>query len=128
MSIRSDLVYNARTGEMIGYTNLTSLEYELASLEAEIQGNVCEKKVAKKVLVFMLTGAANDIRFVAAVYSTDDLTASQLYTRAWDVIYSVEEAGANVLTVIFDGASVNRKFIDMHVNTGSSEFVHVTEN
>ncbi|KAK3932248.1 Transposable element P transposase [Frankliniella fusca] len=128
MSIRSDLVYNARTGELVGFTNLSSLEEELASLEAEIQGNIHEKKLAKKVLVFMLTGAVNPIKFVAAVYSTDDLTAFQLYTRAWDVIYSVEEAGAKVLTAIFDGASVNRKFINMHVNAGSTNFVHVAEN
>ncbi|KAJ1530235.1 hypothetical protein ONE63_005160 [Megalurothrips usitatus] len=128
MSIRSDLVYNSGTGELVGFTNLTSVEEELASLEAEIRGDKYEKKLAKKVLVFMLNGAVNDIRRVVAIYSTDDLSAAQLYVRTWEVIYLVEEAGAKVLCSIFDGASMNRKFITMHSNSGDTDFVYVTYN
>ncbi|KAK3910019.1 Ribosome-recycling factor [Frankliniella fusca] len=56
MSIRSDLVYNSRTGELIGFTNLSSVEAVLQELEDEMKGiKQTEKKLAKKVLVFMLT-------------------------------------------------------------------------
>lgn len=128
MSIKSELVYNSRTGELVGYTNLTSLEEELSRLEAEVNGKDPEKRLAKKVLVFMLNGAITPISFIAAVYATDDLTSYQLYARAWDVIYFAEDAGAKVLAVIFDGASVNRKFIQMHFNAGDTNYVHCTLN
>lgn len=128
MSIRSDLVYDGRSGELVGFTNLTSLEAELSSLEAEIQGKTSEKKIAKKVLVFMLSGCTNTLRCVPAVYTTDNLSASQLYVRAWDVIYAVEETGAKVLVVICDGASVNRKFMRMHFNMGDKDFTYMTVN
>ncbi|KAK3912214.1 Transposable element P transposase [Frankliniella fusca] len=128
MSIRSDLVYSSRTGELIGYTNLSSMESSMRELQAEMEGKTYEKRLAKKVLVFMLNGAVNNIQFVPAVFSTDDLSAAQLYMRTWDVIYAVEEAGAKVLTVIFDGASVNRKFITMNFNAGDKAFIHKTKN
>lgn len=128
MSIRSDLVYNSRTGELVGFTNLTSLEAELAALEAEISGGTYQRKLAKKILVFMLQGCVSPLLTVAAIYSTDDLSSFQLYTRAWDVIYAVEEAGAKILLLIFDGASTNRKFIRMHFNMGDKDFTYVTIN
>lgn len=129
MSIRSDLVYNSRTGDLVGFTNLSSVENVLKELEDEMKGmKQTEKKLAKKVLVFMLTGATSDIRFVPAVFSTDDLSAAQLFSRTWDVVYSVEETGAKVIAVILDGASVNRKFLTMNFNFGNTKFVHVTMN
>ncbi|KAK3921495.1 DNA-directed RNA polymerase subunit alpha [Frankliniella fusca] len=47
MSIRSDLVYNSRTGELIGFTNLSSVEAVLQELEDEMKGiKQTEKKLA----------------------------------------------------------------------------------
>ncbi|KAK3910020.1 Transposable element P transposase [Frankliniella fusca] len=40
----------------------------------------------------------------------------------------MEETGAKVIAVIFDGASVNRKFLTMNSNFGNTKFVHVTMN
>ncbi|KAK3924130.1 DNA transposase [Frankliniella fusca] len=128
MSIRSDLVFNSRTGDLVGYTNLTSLESSMRELEAEMEDNKYEKKLAKKVLVFMLNGATKNIRFVPAVFSTDDLSAAQLYMKTWDIIYAVEEAGAKVLTVIFDGASMNKKFISMNFNASGKDLGYQTIN
>ncbi|KAE8739943.1 hypothetical protein FOCC_FOCC014554 [Frankliniella occidentalis] len=128
MGIRSDLVYNSRTGELVGYTNLTSLEKSMRELDAELEEKPYENRLAKKILVFMLNGAVNNIRFVPAVFSTDDLSAGQLYMRTWDVIYVIEEAGAKVLSVIFGGASMNKKFLSMNFNAGAKSFVHQTIN
>lgn len=58
----------------------------------------------------MLQGVTLDIHEVVAIYPTTELNAQQLYTRAWDVIYNLEIRDIRVLSLIFDGASCNKKF------------------
>lgn len=129
MHIRSGLVFSRSTGELIGYTHLTGVEEELEKMQSELNSKDFKPRLAKKVLVFMVQSITGNVKDVVAVHSTDDLSASQLYDRSWDVIYHLEEANIKVLTVTCDGASINRKFISMHESLDrSSSYCYVTKN
>ena len=130
MTVRSDLVFTKRTGEIVGYVHLDKVELELLHLESELGDTPFEKnKPAKKVLVFMLQGITNDIKEVVGIYPTDNLTAVQLYTRCWDVIFKLEKNELPVIALVCDGASANRKIFKMHGSADkTSKFVYVTKN
>lgn len=116
MDVCEDIVISRSTGCVIGYTNLTENEKEMANLEAEIlKGKEFKPQPAKKVLVFMALGVTNEIQEIAAVFTTSgSLTTSQLHTRVWEVVYRMENYEMKVLALICDGASVNKKFFRMH--------------
>lgn len=129
MHLRSGLVTNRSTGELIGFTNLSSVEEELKQLQEEIKNKTFKAKLAKKVLVYMVQGITSDFQDVIAVYSTDELSASQLHSRTWDVIYHLEDAGVKVLSLTCDGAAINRKFFKMHPSADPEvDFVYCTIN
>ncbi|KAK3932751.1 Transposable element P transposase [Frankliniella fusca] len=128
MTIHQNLVVT-RNGDIVGFTSPTKVGKSVALLEAHLEGREMKRDKAKKVLVFMLQGITIDIHEVVAVYPTTELNAQQLFTRAWDVIYNLEIRDMRVLSLIFDGASCNKKFIMMHFKYGSSsDFVYSTRN
>ncbi|KAK3907370.1 Transposable element P transposase [Frankliniella fusca] len=120
MHIRSGLVTKRSTGELVGYTNLSDVDEELRKLQSDLDAKTYKPKLAKKVLVYFGQGLTSGVQEVVAIYSTDDLSASQLYDRTWQVIYHLEEASIKVLCLTFDGAAVNRKFIRMHPSSDPS--------
>jgi len=129
MHIRSGLVFSRSSGELVGYTKLSGVEEELEKMQSELNGKTFEPRLAKKVLVFLAQGITSDVKDVVAIHSTDDLSASQLYDRTWDVIYNLEEANIKVLCVTCDGASINRKFITMHESIDKSwGYIYSTKN
>ena len=131
MDVREDIVINRRTGEIVGYTNLSKVEEELAALESEIiNKEEFKPKLAKKVLVYMAFGVSNPIQDIVAVYTTSgSLTAAQLYSRTWNVVYRMESYGNKILSLICDGASTNKKFFRMHAKLDTNcEFVYGTKN
>lgn len=129
MSIRCGLVVNRSTGELIGYTRIAGVEEELQQMQAEIEGKTYKPPLAKKVLVYLAQGITSTVKDVVAIYSTDDLSAGQLYSRTWEVIYHLEDAGIKVLTLTCDGAPINRKFIFMHESQDKScAYTYVTKN
>ncbi|KAK3921442.1 Transposable element P transposase [Frankliniella fusca] len=120
MTIHQSLVIS-KNGEVVGFSCFNEIENSVAQLEAHLQGQEMKKEKAKKVLVFM--------HEVVAIYPTVELNAQQLYTRVWDVIYNLETRDIRVLSLIFDGASCNKKFKMMHVKLdSSSDFVYSTKN
>ncbi|XP_034233376.1 uncharacterized protein LOC117640683 isoform X2 [Thrips palmi] len=131
INIRGNVVYNKK-GELVGFVKMTEVEAELAKMEKSLVNMDFEPPLAKKVLAFMVTEAGtiqSNIREIVALYSTGDLTAAQLYVRGWEVMHVLEEADIKVLTMIFDGASVNRRFVHMHTCSDSiSDVVYVTKN
>ncbi|KAK3923507.1 Transposable element P transposase [Frankliniella fusca] len=129
MHIRSGLVISRSTGELIGYTKLTGVEEEIQKMQDELNNKTYKPRPAKKVLVYLAEGITSNIKDVVAVYSTDDLSSSQLYERTWEVIYHLEDAGIKVLSVTCDGASINRKFIQMHESLDKSyAYTYCTKN
>ena len=43
---------------------------------------------------------------IVAIFSTDDLSAYQLYDESWTVISHLKEVSLRVLSLTFDGASI----------------------
>lgn len=129
MNIQSGLVVT-KSGEIIGFVNLNEIEQSVSDLEAQLSGEgEVKKQEAKKVLVFMLQGVSLDIHEVVAIFPTTELSAEQLYTRAWDVIFNLESRNIKILTLIGDGAGCNKKFFKMHTKyDDSQEFVYSTRN
>ncbi|KAK3924845.1 Transposable element P transposase [Frankliniella fusca] len=130
MHIRSGLVTKKSTGELIGYTNLSYVDADLKKLQCDLENKTFKPQLAKTVLVYLAQGVTSTkLKDVVAIYSTDDLSATQLYDRSWEVIYCLEDAGIKVLCFTCDGASVNRKFINMHCKVdSSSEQIFCTTN
>lgn len=127
--IRSSLVFSRSSGELIGYTQLSDVEEELRKMQAELNSKTYKPRLAKKALVFMVQGITSDVKDVVAVYSTDDLSSSDLFDKTWEVIYHLEDSDIRVLTMTFDGASVNRKFVQMHEKLDSSfSYCYSTRN
>lgn len=129
MHIRSNLVYQKSTGELVGYAKLDEIEQEFQNLQAEWTGKESQPQLAHKVLVFMIKNITvnkpeNIVRGIVAVYSVPaSMSASSLFTRLWEVIYHLENSGIPVLCVTCDGASTNRTCINMHPRYKSSAFI-----
>ncbi|KAK3910122.1 Light-independent protochlorophyllide reductase subunit B [Frankliniella fusca] len=85
-------------------------------------------QLAKKVLAYMLIGLYNNIHKVVGLFSTTDVTAVQIYSRTWDVIYNLEAMGLKIICLICDGAGSNKKFFSMHKSWNeSAEYRDVEE-
>ncbi|KAK3929501.1 Opticin [Frankliniella fusca] len=110
MHIRQDIVINKKTGEIIGYANLRQVEKDLADIEAEISKTDSAHPVAKTVLVYLAQGVTNPLLSAVGIYPSRDLSAGQLFSRTWDIVYTLESCGLKVLCLICDGASMNKKF------------------
>lgn len=112
MNVRSNLVW--KNGELIGYVKLNEVETELKKMSVDV--GKYEPPRAKKILTFMVTGcvASNSVCDVVAIFSTAELSAFELSSRTWEVVYHLESFEIPVLCLIFDGASVNRRFLHMH--------------
>ncbi|KAK3932702.1 Transposable element P transposase [Frankliniella fusca] len=129
MNIRCGLVTKKSTGELIGYTNYTDVDRDLEELQAQLENRTYKPTLAKKVLVYLAQGITSNVKDVVALYSTYDLSATQLFDRTWEVVYCLEEAGIKVLSLTCDGAATNRKFFKMHRSYYSdSPEVYCTKN
>ncbi|KAK3908148.1 Transposable element P transposase, partial [Frankliniella fusca] len=132
MHIRQDIVINKKTGEIIGYANLRQVEKDLADIEAEISKTDSAHPVAKTVLVYLAQGVTNPLLSAVGIYPSRDLSAGQLFSRTWDIVYTLESCGLKVLCLICDGASINKKFFSMHPAIDplsvKSQFTYATKN
>jgi len=73
-----------------------------------------EPAAATKMLAYMVKGVANNVKEIVAYFPTKAVTREQLYDFTWEVIAALKIAGIKVLSVVCDGASVNRGFFDLH--------------
>ncbi|KAK3931797.1 Transposable element P transposase [Frankliniella fusca] len=131
VDIRSGIVLSRRSGEIVGYVNLSAVEEEIIAVEAEISEKAePTKQIAKKLLVYMALGITNSLSGIVAAFTTaGNFSAGQIYTRTWNVIYTLENLGIKVICLTCDGASTNKKFFKMHANLDpSSKYIHKTNN
>ena len=121
MKIQENLVWDKHTGELIGYVDLGE-----PTLNSAVFDNV--ETVATHVLVLMVRGIINPIKFSLANFATTGANSSQLYSIFWKAVGILETScQLKVLAVTCDGASSNRKFFNMHksMNTDDND-VNVT--
>ena len=110
MKISEGLVYNASTGNLCGF--IDSLDEESV---LEFDENLDQPtNFASHALCFMIRGLKSNLQAVVATYATKSLSATQLYSRFWDLAAHLELVGLKVRCVVSDGASTNRRFYNLH--------------
>ena len=120
--VKSGLVYSRQTGELVGFTDLGTLNNELLKLTEGLQ-----PQEATYMVAFMIRGTCASYKAVVGHYPTQKTTGYHLYNLVWNVVYWLEYAGFNVRAVVSDGASANRKFYRIH-KSEDEELCHAVVN
>ena len=124
--IKSDLVYDKHTGELIGFVDLDKVGNDLMNIQEVLKDE--EKVLAKYVLVVMVRGVASNLKFPLGHFATAGITADQLFPILWKAVEICEiDLDLTVLYITSDGASPNRRFIKLHKN-GDDSVVYRAEN
>ena len=127
MKIRSDLVYDKKSGQLVGFIDLGKTGNCLSNIQQHLKKE--EKAVAKYVLVIMVRGLSTKIKFPLAHFATNGIVADQLFSILWKAVEILEvDLDLNVLFITGDGASPNRRFIRLHEGDGNQSVVHHAEN
>ena len=124
MKVQGNLVWDKNTGELIGFVDLGDDNLNLAVLDSV-------ETVATHILVLMVRGIVNPIKFSLANFATTNATSSQLFAIFWKAVGILEmSCEIKVLAVTCDGASSNRSFFKMHqmMNDEKDNFMHKTVN
>ena len=113
IKIKSDLVYDKHTGELVGYVDLDKVGNQLIDLQNAL--NDSNQSVAKFLLVVMVRGVTTSLKYPLATFATDGIKAPFIYSVMWEAIEIVENhACLKVLFLCCDGATPNRKFFQVH--------------
>ena len=114
MKIRSDLVFDKNTGDLIGFTDLGDPVLNYSQLETE--------SIASHVLVFLLQGLSTKLKFSFGFFATKNVTSIQLVSLFWEAVFILEKnCNLWVIAMTSDGASSNRSFYRMHRKLGNSD-------
>jgi len=111
--IKSDLVYDRHSGELIGFIDLGDVGNDLLQIQQVKKKE--SKSLARYVLVLMVRGISTNLKFPLAHFSTNGVTSDQLFSILWQGVEILEcDVGLEVLFITSDGASPNRRFIHLH--------------
>jgi hypothetical protein len=112
--IKEDLIFNKQTGEIIGYTNLAGIDEYFHALEQACNGSMPKRELATHVLMLMVRGLFNSMKFPYAQFSTKSLSGCDIFSIFWSAVERLELLGFRVMAVVCDGASSNRRFFRVH--------------
>ena len=130
MKIQEDLVWDKNTGELIGYVDLGDPELTYTTMKNA-------GTIASHILVFLICGIVNPIKFSLANFATSNALSTQLFPLFWDAVAILEDrCGLKVMAVTSDGASANRSMYKMlckmnnveHINTDVDVGYRVSES
>ena len=130
VKIKENLVFDKHTCELIGFTDLGSINNHLDRVQEQCQSNQSSpshKNVATHMLLFMVRGMFTHLEFPYAHFATRGATADTLYPLVWEVVQRLERCGLNVIAFSCDGASPNWKFYKLH-SSSSGGVVYKTRN
>ena len=104
MKIKSNLVFDKVTDELIGCVDLSEPEVNYATLD-----NINE--VASHAMVFLVRGVRRELKFSLTYFATNVVTSGQLMPLFWEAL-AVLDMSCNlwVIAATSDGASPNRRF------------------
>ncbi|CAC5374861.1 THAP9 [Mytilus coruscus] len=127
IQVKSELVYDKYSGELIGYCNLDKVGNQMMELDKSIKGTE-HSDIAKYMLVVMVRGVTCDLRFPLAGFPTTSITADFLYPIIWKAVRILETSlvDLRVLFITCDGASSKRRFFKLHGE--DNDFVHYADN
>ena len=85
------MVQRKSTGEVIGYCKLNAVQEEFHNLQRVVMekasgaklGPLDSPPIAKKMLCFMIKGAASNVESVVASYCVSSLSKEDLYQYTW---------------------------------------------
>ena len=125
--IKSDLVYDKHTGELIGFIDLGDINNDIQNMEECVkQGN---NPLARYVLVLMVRGVSSNLKFPLAHFATNGVTSDQLFPILWEAAEILElDLNLKVLFITGDGASPNRRFVRLHKEDGQDRVVYRADN
>ena len=110
MKIRSNLVYDRTSGQLVGFTDLGDPKLNFNNLTED-------NDLASHMLVFLLRGLCTNLKYSLAYFATHKLQSYQIMSLFWDAVFILEKkCNLWVLAVTSDGASINRGFYRMHKN------------
>ena len=111
MKIKSNLVFDKHSGELIGYLDLEELEKNFTTIEEE------NNTLATRALVLYLRGIGTNLKYSFAYFATNGVTSGQLLPLFLEAV-AILELSFNlwVIAVTSDGASPYRRFYRMHKN------------
>ena len=91
MYIREDLVYEKRTGKLVGFVNLSDVsDHLLAYEQINNRDQSDQKKVAKTMMVFMVQGLFTPLRFPYAQFPCATVTGDLLFHPFWQAVFRLE--------------------------------------
>ena len=136
MKIREDLVFDKTTGMITGFVDFgqQSLDERFSALKEQCTRNklLSERTVATHMLTLMVRGIFFKLNFPFAQFATTGLnhnygiyhfvkysydliigvSSNYLIYIVWRAIRLLQIAGLQVICVVADGASANRRFLD----------------
>ena len=101
MSIKEDLVFDRRSGEVVGFINPTNWMPDGQTL-------------ATHVLVFMAVGVNTSLKTTIGYMATRTCTADALYPLLWKAIGHLEICGLKVIASVSDKATPNQRLYRLH--------------
>ena len=107
MKVQEDLVWDKHSGELIGYVDLGDKEINEATLKDS-------ELIASHILVFLVRGAVNPLKYSFANFATKNVSSLQIFPIFWKAVGILEDSNLKVIAVTSDGASSNRSFYKMH--------------
>ena len=113
MHIKSGLVYDKGTGQLIGFTDLGDINSEIERFEQQLAGSN-ERPLATQIICFIVRGIYSHLNYPIGFFGTNGCRSDQIYNCCWEAVRVLEAVGINVRDFISDGASSNRTFYNLH--------------
>ena len=110
MKIKEGLVWDARSDELVGFVD--------SNEHSDESGVDLASRLVTHVLQFSFKLLYAPFAYPCAYFFTKAITYKSLHQWFWEGMARLHEHGFCVLLACCDGASVNRKFIE--INTGST--------
>lgn len=99
MSIQSDLVFDKRTGKLVGF----------------IKSQVEQKQLATHVLVFYVVGVSSNLSASMGYFGTQTATSDRLFPLFWKAVCVLERAcKLKVIASVSDKGTPNQRLYSMH--------------
>ncbi|KAK7112467.1 hypothetical protein V1264_011920 [Littorina saxatilis] len=110
MTIRSDLMFDQRSGFLVGFVNKDSWTFDTD-----------REKVATHALVFYVVGVNSTLKMSVGYFGTTGATSDELLPLLWTAIGCLEECGWKVVASTSDKASPNQRLYQLHQVPGVSD-------